>query len=955
MNKDNQISEKLLRNPAITYTPKDAALLLDVSVSQLNSWSKRGIIRSTQTKSGKQNYPKEELERFVEWHGTSPSTDDVLEKFHQIRFFADFSLRLFGKIDPEDIIRMLCHSIMRSMGCTTVSVSLYDEMTRSTHLIVEHNDDGTETVNEGPVFLEDYPITEKVIDNQEVYFINASDEKADRAERNLLIKFEEKSLLMLPLVFEGRAMGIIELYDSFHERYYSEEDISFLKYLGGLLGDAIGKTQAVESFQTRNKMIRLLLSSAELIASSIPLNEALSIFTKRITEFFDVAWTELYTFDHETREFETVAEYLIPEEGDGNSGIGIRYRVDDWPYVEACQLERKPKTIYLDDPDLTDEMKRGLIEWDVQAVMVIPLIYQEQDIGLLEMAESRFYRRFGEDEQRIAMAIANHAAIAIHNRQLMAETRQRNTELSTVLEVTETVTSTMELNTVLKTLSEKLRDSLGITSTEIYLYDEDKQQFEMIADTFDNIRDGVWSGYYNIGDIPVFDNCIEIKKAITSYLDDDTMDEKSRQDMIKWGEKSTLTIPMIYKGQAVGLACLVEKQSVRKFSENDIRLASAIVAQGAAAVVNAQAFTREQAEREHLTGLNQRLNAIVELSGQMRGLISEEHMLLILGKMMSGAMGFRQWAAIIYNPENKTFRINASQGSAFAARLKRARHEIPGYVIYGLIADATLISNSYFVDHRHHKWSEPERENIPRDILGNTKDNEWHADDLLLIPLVGEDSNLIGYILAYDPMDKQTPTHETISLMEVFVAKIASTIELRKLHDLLAKQAKTDGLTGLFNHRYLHERLEEEVAKANRYDIPLMIIMIDIDNFKKFNDTYGHPQGDKLLKSLAHILIEGTRQKVDMVARYGGEEFLIMLPNTPLNEAEVVAERLRGTTERRRFEGNPGYHDVKVTLSLGIASFPLHGSSVSKLIASCDKALYEAKHAGKNRVCVFKN
>ena len=126
--------------------------------------------------------------------------------------------------------------------------------------------------------------------------------------------------------------------------------------------------------------------------------------------------------------------------------------------------------------------------------------------------------------------------------------------------------------------------------------------------------------------------------------------------------------------------------------------------------------------------------------------------------------------------------------------------------------------------------------------------------------MVSEKGQLLGYLEAYDPVDRQLPSEELVRHLEVFAGKAASTLELLRLYGQLEEQATTDGLTGLYNHRHLLQRVEEEVAKARRYGTPVSLLMIDIDDFKPFNDTYGHPQGDKLLQEMADILRAGVRQ-----------------------------------------------------------------------------------------------
>jgi diguanylate cyclase (GGDEF)-like protein len=161
-------------------------------------------------------------------------------------------------------------------------------------------------------------------------------------------------------------------------------------------------------------------------------------------------------------------------------------------------------------------------------------------------------------------------------------------------------------------------------------------------------------------------------------------------------------------------------------------------------------------------------------------------------------------------------------------------------------------------------------------------------------------------------------------------------------------QAQTDGLTGLYNHRRSQELLRDEIARAARYHHPLSVLMVDVDFFKQYNDAYGHPQGDSLLVSIAHILQAGVRT-TDHVGRYGGEEFVLILPETTGTDAYRLAERLRRAIEEARFPAGEGWV-VQKTVSIGVAAFPLDARSAADMLQKADGALYRAKHSGKNRV-----
>ncbi len=171
------------------------------------------------------------------------------------------------------------------------------------------------------------------------------------------------------------------------------------------------------------------------------------------------------------------------------------------------------------------------------------------------------------------------------------------------------------------------------------------------------------------------------------------------------------------------------------------------------------------------------------------------------------------------------------------------------------------------------------------------------------------------------------------------------------LHREIEKLSITDRLTGLYDHAYFQERLAQEVANAQRYKRKVSLLMLDIDSFKKFNDTFGHPKGDQVLKKIGEVLREVIREG-DLVARYGGEEFVVVLPETAKSEAVRVADRIRRRIEKEKFEGNREFPFVTQSVSIGVATYPDDALSKGDLIEQADRALYRAKWGGRNRVAV---
>lgn len=181
-------------------------------------------------------------------------------------------------------------------------------------------------------------------------------------------------------------------------------------------------------------------------------------------------------------------------------------------------------------------------------------------------------------------------------------------------------------------------------------------------------------------------------------------------------------------------------------------------------------------------------------------------------------------------------------------------------------------------------------------------------------------------------------------------AKVAErTTELADANSRLAQLAVTDGLTGLYNHRHFHERLALEVERSGRNGLPLSLLMIDVDHFKHYNDTNGHPAGDDVLRQVARIMGDGRRAN-DFCARYGGEEFAIVLVDTNKLTAAQVAERLRERVAAFPFDGRDQQPGGKLSISVGVASFPDDAEDSEALVRAADAALYQAKHGGRNCV-----
>jgi diguanylate cyclase (GGDEF)-like protein len=180
--------------------------------------------------------------------------------------------------------------------------------------------------------------------------------------------------------------------------------------------------------------------------------------------------------------------------------------------------------------------------------------------------------------------------------------------------------------------------------------------------------------------------------------------------------------------------------------------------------------------------------------------------------------------------------------------------------------------------------------------------------------------------------------------------QISLALERYRFLAVVQRQASTDDLTGLYNHRFLVDSLGQQVALAERLGVPLAILMLDIDHFKQLNDTHGHQAGDLALSTFARTLVNNVR-RADLAARYGGEEFVVVMPNTSASEAFMVAEKIRLAVAATDV-GLPDRDPVRLTVSIGVAAYPENAESATELFSLADEALYRAKRTGRQRTCV---
>jgi diguanylate cyclase (GGDEF)-like protein len=223
----------------------------------------------------------------------------------------------------------------------------------------------------------------------------------------------------------------------------------------------------------------------------------------------------------------------------------------------------------------------------------------------------------------------------------------------------------------------------------------------------------------------------------------------------------------------------------------------------------------------------------------------------------------------------------------------------------------------------------------------SARDDGPQVGSFLSVPLVVQ-QELIGVLNLSHP-GNQAFSEDHLRLLTLIAGQAAAILQRVLMYEEMARLAITDELTGLYNRRHFGTRVAEEIARSRRHGRPFSLLFLDIDHFKRINDTYGHVVGDRILADLGKLLHRWARSS-DLLARYGGEEFVVLLPETETSPALAAADRLRQAVEEHSFPRRK-----RLTVSIGVASYPADGQAEDELLKVADQALYQAKRLGRNR------
>lgn len=333
--------------------------------------------------------------------------------------------------------------------------------------------------------------------------------------------------------------------------------------------------------------------------------------------------------------------------------------------------------------------------------------------------------------------------------------------------------------------------------------------------------------------------------------------------------------------------------------------------------------------------LESQVKALKDLIEVAKAVVSTLDLDTVLQAILTSAMGFAQTPAgsvALYYDAKRELSLHVHSGLT-ADFVKKERWEVtPG----GLTEQVLKAGEIFFIE---------DTEKTP--FFNNPVALNEGIRSLICVPLVFQ-SRIMG-VLYLDDFVPREFDRDKLNLLSILASFAAMAINNATLHKRTKLMAITDSLTGLHNHRYFKQYFKQEMGRAKRYHKPFSIIMMDVDDFKSYNDSFGHATGDELLATLGSLILD-TIRGVDVAFRYGGEEFIVLLPETTLEKAILAAERLRDSIQKGTAKRLASGASRGVTISIGVASYPENSDKMDELFNIVDSLLYRAKRCGKNTV-----
>ncbi|MGA9527689.1 MAG: diguanylate cyclase [Terriglobales bacterium] len=553
--------------------------------------------------------------------------------------------------------------------------------------------------------------------------------------------------------------------------------------------------------------------------------------------------------------------------------------------------------------------KQALLSEDIGDMMAVSLQTREHNFGVVLFPHAE-RRMFGSSNLRLLIGLSLQIALTLENYVVMHDAQRRTKEYELLTQIGQAISSHLNPDEVLRTVQAELGRIFDTSTFYIAFQNEDELRFDLeIEDGLvrprrsRKIANGLTEHVLRTGQPLLISS--ELEQTCT-HLGLDSIPTRAA--------KSFCAVPIMLGGKPAGVMATLSTEREYQFHERDLAVMQTAAGQLGVAIENARLFTEEQRRARHLAFLN-------NISKMAISSEDAEQMMADIVREIQKNFRYDHIGIGIMDYATKDIEIKAEAGTT---SLALGRRVAVGTGVLGKVARTGVSAL------------------VQSAGAGQLSGVLPESRAVLCLPITYGDS-LLG-VLNIESRAENAFAPQDVLILNTLADLLATALHNSFVFQKLQQQSITDGLTGIKTRRFFWEALSSEWKRASRSGRPFSVVLVDLDKFKEVNDTLGHLEGDLVLVRVGRLLEQKCRQS-NVVARYGGDEFIILMPETGIEQAQVLAERLR-----LWLATDPMLEEHHITGSFGVASFPMHGFAMEELIRVADAGMYVSKRAGGNQV-----
>ncbi|MBP7864384.1 MAG: GAF domain-containing protein [Acidobacteria bacterium] len=712
-----------------------------------------------------------------------------------------------------------------------------------------------------------------------------------------------RSEICIPLVTSEQFLGVLDI-ECRREFSFSQDDFDILVIFSSQIAVAIGHAMTIEIERRSASRLQIINEIRNRISLNLGMDRMLAVVARSIVEFLGFSGIRIFLWNPDEKRLQCAA--VAPEgEAGEHPGEGID------PIVEqAFRDNRETSVSHPAAEDLADDALQRIGH-------AMPIRIQANPIGVIHLCTSN--RGPMADKDRLVMeALCEHLGAILKDVISYAEATKKSKHSEVIQKIGQVTIQSFDYKVFINDIVQYIQDAFGYDHTGIFSFEKLSQQLELVSYA------GSPPPGASVGDkFPLDEGIIGlVARSGQHHLCNDVLRE-ARYRGVLLHTKSELAIPIRNEEEVFGVLN-IESSRLNQFDKSDVEIFSRIADHICYTLVNAELFKQKTTAHNLLLNLNalsRRINSSFDLKKCIGAVV----------KWLPFYMNCRLCSIFFHVPEEK--------------KLVLMGHNLPE------VKSVDPISLESAGDNLMTRVIRMKRSVYIQDIESDLsiQNKPYYQTKSFLNILLRSRDRVIGVLNLTDKIDGTPFSSQEFHLACSFAQHLSVAVENCEKYQKILELSITDGLTGLYVHRFFQDTLSREIARAKRHENALAVIMMDIDDFKLFNDRFGHQIGDVVLREVAILIRNGLRE-YDVAARYGGEEFALVLPNTSLSQAKALAERLRSRIASHVVP--QGQKKLRVTVSQGVCEL-LPDMNKAALIEAADRCLLQAKKEGKNRVVAW--